>query len=55
MTYFEIISRQFPFAGVSHTEITDKVRARFEYNERLFRRRGISELRMPAWTAAVVK
>ena len=43
VTAFEIITRAFPFAGLSHTAITDKARARFEFSERLFNRRGVTE------------
>ena len=50
VTAFEIITRAFPFAGLSHTAITDKARARFAYDESLFEDFGLDqEAQMGRW------
>eukprot|EP01045_Picozoa_sp_COSAG04_P016733 COSAG04_NODE_1423_length_6828_cov_13.718978_3_plen_84_part_00 len=43
VTAFEIITRAFPFVGLSHTAIMEKAHARFQFSERLFNRRGVTE------------
>ena len=43
VTAFEIITRAFPFAGLSQPEVMRKASAVFEFSERLFNRRGVTE------------
>ena len=50
VTAFEIITRAFPYVGLSHTAITDKARARFAYDESLFEDFGLDrEAQMGRW------